>query len=59
MTAHQMLKLLDGQPDRAGVLSRFVGALDAKDEQLLIRLLDQAAEPTTTAPRKGGRGAAR
>lgn len=56
MTAHQMLKLLDGQPDRAGVLSRFVGALDAKDEQLLIRLLEQAAEPPAPAPRKGGRG---
>lgn len=38
-TAHQMHKLLDGDEDRASVLTRFVGSLDADSEKLLRRLL--------------------
>jgi predicted transcriptional regulator len=39
ITAHQMIKLLDGESDRAGALSRFVSELGAEDEQLLSELL--------------------
>lgn len=39
MTAHQMVRLLAEQDDRAGVLSRFVAELSPDDEQLLTHLL--------------------
>jgi predicted transcriptional regulator len=42
MIAHQMHKLLDGQTDRAGVLTRFVDQLDSSDEKLLTRLLERS-----------------
>jgi predicted transcriptional regulator len=42
MTAHQMVKLLDEEADRASVLTRFVAALKPEDEQLLTDLLDRA-----------------
>jgi predicted transcriptional regulator len=41
MTAHQMVKLLDEEADRAGVLTRFVASLKPEDEQLLTDLLDR------------------
>ena len=39
MRAHRMLKLLDSETDRAGVLARFVAELDPADERLLAELL--------------------
>ncbi|MGX7677861.1 BlaI/MecI/CopY family transcriptional regulator [Jatrophihabitans sp. DSM 45814] len=50
MTAHQMLKLLDDESDRAGVLTRFIAELSPEDGKLLTQLLDQ---PTQPAPRRG------
>jgi predicted transcriptional regulator len=38
-TAGRMRDLLDGGPDRAAVLSRFVSELSAEDERLLHELL--------------------
>jgi predicted transcriptional regulator len=45
MTAHQMLKLLDEESDRAGVLTRFVNELSDEDEQLLTALLEKGEPP--------------
>jgi predicted transcriptional regulator len=42
MTAHQMVKLLDEEADRASVLTRFVAALKPEDEALLTDLLERA-----------------
>jgi predicted transcriptional regulator len=41
MTAHQMLKLLDEESDRASVLTRFVAELKPEDEKLLNDLLER------------------
>jgi predicted transcriptional regulator len=41
VTAHQMLKLLDRDSDRAAVLARFVDDLQPEDEALLADLLQQ------------------
>lgn len=47
VTAHQMHKLLDAGPDRAGVLTRFVDRLDGDTEHLLRSLLsEQPVDPT-------------
>jgi predicted transcriptional regulator len=46
MTAHRMLKLLEGGTDRAGVLSRFVADLRPEDEHLLNDLLNDATRPS-------------
>jgi predicted transcriptional regulator len=43
MTAHQMVKLLDEEADRASVLTRFVASLKPEDEQLLTDLLERAS----------------
>jgi predicted transcriptional regulator len=43
MTAHQMLKLLDEESDRAGVLTRFVAELSPEDERLVAALLERPA----------------
>jgi hypothetical protein len=43
MKAHQMLKLLDDEVDRASVLTRFVSELRPEDEKLLTRLLNRTA----------------
>jgi predicted transcriptional regulator len=43
MKAHQMLKLLDEESDRAGVLSRFVSELTPEDARLLADLLGPQA----------------
>lgn len=54
MTAHQMLKLLADEDDRASVLTRFVSELKPEDEQLLTDLLDRSS--TTRRPsRRVGR----
>ena len=45
MTAHQMLKLLDEEADRASVLTRFVAELKPEDEKLLTDLLERAGYP--------------
>jgi predicted transcriptional regulator len=45
VTAHQMLKLLDHDSDRAAVLARFVGDLQPEDEALLADLLQQRPKP--------------
>ncbi len=44
VTAHQMLRLLDGS-DRAQVLQRFVADLEPQDEELLARLLARHEPP--------------
>lgn len=44
MTAHQMLKLLDEESDRASVLTRFVAELKPEDEALLAGLLEQISK---------------
>jgi predicted transcriptional regulator len=40
LAARRMSGYLDGRPDRAAVLTRFVGDLTADDEDLLRQLLD-------------------
>ena len=45
VTARRMRRLLDSRDDRAAVLSRFVGALSADDEKVLVDLLDRAERP--------------
>jgi predicted transcriptional regulator len=42
IVARQMRRLLDAKDDRAAVLSRFVGALSADDERLLVELVRRA-----------------
>lgn len=49
VTAHRMRRLLDTEPDRAGVLARFVADLDPEDERLLTNLLSDRSQP----PAKG------
>jgi predicted transcriptional regulator len=39
MAAFHMQRVLDGEPDRAGVLAQFVANLDDTDEQMLKQLL--------------------
>jgi predicted transcriptional regulator len=50
ITAHQMIKLLDGESDRAGALSRFVSELSAEDEQLLGDLLRRSPRDDASPP---------
>ncbi|HEU5416386.1 MAG TPA: BlaI/MecI/CopY family transcriptional regulator [Streptosporangiaceae bacterium] len=60
MTARRMLKLLEGRPDRASVLSRFVADLSPDDEQLLTGLLaDGRAEPAADESGDAGQPAGR
>lgn len=40
LTARQMRQLIDSGGDRAAVLARFVGELDAEDERILTDLLN-------------------
>lgn len=42
--ASQMLRILDGGADRAGILARFVSDLGPEDEQTLLQLLADDAE---------------
>lgn len=42
VTAQRMRQLLDGDDDRAGVLTRFMGELTEEDERLLASLLHRA-----------------
>lgn len=42
LAALRMRRVLDGEPDRDAVLTSFVSALSAHDEQLLRSLLDRA-----------------
>lgn len=50
LAALRMRRVLDGEPDRGAVLTSFVSALSAHDEQLLRALLDRATAngPATT-----------
>ncbi|MFI1740792.1 BlaI/MecI/CopY family transcriptional regulator [Streptomyces sioyaensis] len=50
LAALRMRRVLDGEPDRDAVLTSFVSALSAQDEQLLRTLLDRAAEAAEEAP---------
>src|ERR1700710_448354 len=50
MTAHQMVKLLDEEADRASVLTRFVAALKPEDEQLLTDLLERTPVARSSKP---------
>jgi predicted transcriptional regulator len=52
VTARRMHRLLDVEPDRAGVLARFVDDLSGDDERVLRRLLDQIATEPGTATRQ-------
>ncbi|MFJ9409197.1 BlaI/MecI/CopY family transcriptional regulator [Streptomyces sp. NPDC101393] len=61
LAALRMRRVLDGEPDRDAVLTSFVSALSAHDEQLLRSLLDRvtaegAGESGPDAP-AGGTGA--
>jgi predicted transcriptional regulator len=50
MAAHHMLKVLDEESDRAGVLARFVAELKPEDGELLARLIaagDPGEHPET------------
>ncbi|AWN32180.1 BlaI/MecI/CopY family transcriptional regulator [Streptomyces sp. NEAU-S7GS2] len=47
LAALRMRRVLDGEPDRDAVLTSFVSALSAHDEQVLRALLDRA---TTDGP---------
>lgn len=47
MTAFHMQRLLDGDHDRAGVLTQFVAHLEPEDERLLAALLSRTRENTT------------
>lgn len=49
MTAHRMLRLLDADGDRVGVLARFVADLSPEDEELLSGLLADGTVPPTGA----------
>jgi len=53
MTARRMLKLLEGRPDRASVLSQFIADLSPADEQLLTGLL---ADGRPADPNADGHG---
>ncbi|MFE0379945.1 BlaI/MecI/CopY family transcriptional regulator [Streptomyces inhibens] len=58
LAALRMRRVLDGEPDRDAVLTSFVSALSAHDEQLLRALLDRAtaddpATPDASAPADG------
>jgi predicted transcriptional regulator len=44
MTAHQMVRLLDEESDRAAVLARFVAELKPEDERLLAGVLERGAD---------------
>jgi predicted transcriptional regulator len=50
MTAHQMLKLLGEETDRASVLTRFVAELAPEDEKLLTALLERT--PAKQSPKR-------
>jgi predicted transcriptional regulator len=53
MTAHQMVRLLDEESDRAAVLARFVAELQPEDERLLAGVLDKGVDPPPR--RRGGK----
>jgi predicted transcriptional regulator len=61
LAALRMRRVLDGEEDRDAVLTSFVSALSAHDEQLLRSLLDrvaaEAAEPGPDTPDDTGTGA--
>ncbi|AJT65943.1 BlaI/MecI/CopY family transcriptional regulator [Streptomyces chattanoogensis] len=58
LAALRMRRVLDGEPDRDAVLTSFVSALSAHDEQLLRTLLDRATAdepaPGTDPEARGG-----
>ena len=54
MAAHQMLKVLDEDSDRAGVLARFVAELGPDDEKLLAKLIERGSRRSDgRTPRRG------
>jgi predicted transcriptional regulator len=59
MTAHQMVKLLDEEADRASVLTRFVAALKPEDERLLTDLLERAADVSESGRKTGPKSKSR
>jgi predicted transcriptional regulator len=44
LAARRMTRMLDAEPDREGVLARFVSALSGADEDLLRRVLGEGAQ---------------
>lgn len=51
LAARRMTQVLDSEPDREAVLSRFVSGLSGRDEDLLRRMLGQ--DPDWPAPENG------
>lgn len=45
LAARRMTRVLDSEPDREAVLSRFVSALSDRDEDLLRRMLGESPDP--------------
>ena len=43
LAARRMARVLDAEPDREAVLTRFVSGLSGKDEELLRRMLGEGA----------------
>jgi predicted transcriptional regulator len=59
LAARRMARMLDGEPDREAVLSRFVSGLSSSDEELLRRMLGGSPgteHPGTTHPSTGHGG---
>ncbi|MFF8309460.1 BlaI/MecI/CopY family transcriptional regulator [Streptomyces lydicus] len=57
LAALRMRRVLDGEPDRDAVLTSFVSALSAHDEQLLRTLLDRASADDGPPPGEDGASA--
>ncbi|QHC20170.1 BlaI/MecI/CopY family transcriptional regulator [Streptomyces sp. GS7] len=58
LAALRMRRVLDGEPDRDAVLTSFVSALSAHDEQLLRSLLDRVEDGEDGKDGADGRNAA-
>ena len=54
VTARKMGRLLDGDEDRAAVLTRFVGVLSAEEAALLADLLQRAESSESTVDGSAG-----
>ncbi|ODU05471.1 MAG: CopY family transcriptional regulator [Pseudonocardia sp. SCN 72-86] len=57
LTAREMQKLLDAGSDRAGVLTQFVGSLDAASEEILRAALQRHADQGPDGPADRADGA--
>ena len=55
LAARRMTQVLDSEPDREAVLSRFVSGLSGRDEELLRRMLEQESGWPGPANGRNGR----